>query len=80
MPAHTGAESLKKHHHIITLRFSEVVNDHAKCLTVGRSFDKSLFRKALITNLWLIDLGCTELEVSGFLGRCKLGSPNHKKK
>ena len=48
-------------------------------MNLGSSFDKSFFRKALITNLWPIDLG-TELEVSGFLGRCKLGSPNHKKK
>ena len=29
MPAHAGAESLKKPHHMATLRFSEVVNDHA---------------------------------------------------
>ena len=35
MPAHTGAESLKKPHHIVTLRFSEVVNDHAKILVRG---------------------------------------------
>ena len=26
---HIGADSLKKPHHIVTLRFSEVVNDHA---------------------------------------------------
>ena len=26
-----GAVSLKKPHHIITLRFSEVVDDHANC-------------------------------------------------
>ena len=31
-PAHIGAESLKKPHHIVTLRFSEVVKDHAKYL------------------------------------------------
>ena len=31
MPAHLGTESLKKPHDIITLRFSEVVKDHAKC-------------------------------------------------
>ena len=31
MPAHAGAESLKKPHHIVALRFSEVVNDHANC-------------------------------------------------
>ena len=30
MPACIGAESLKKPHQIATLRFSEVVNDHAK--------------------------------------------------
>ena len=29
MPAHAGAESLKKPHHIVNLRFSEVVKDHA---------------------------------------------------
>ena len=30
MPAHIGADSLKKPHHIVTLRFSEAVKDHAK--------------------------------------------------
>ena len=30
VPAHVGAESLKKPHHIVTLQFSEVVKDHAK--------------------------------------------------
>ena len=30
MPAHIGADSLKKSHHIVTLRFSEVVKDHAQ--------------------------------------------------
>ena len=30
MPAHVGADSLKKPHHIVTLPFSEVVKDHAK--------------------------------------------------
>ena len=29
----TGAVSLKKSHHIITLRFSEEVKDHAKFFT-----------------------------------------------
>ena len=29
MPAQIGTDSLKKPHHIITLRFSEVVKDHA---------------------------------------------------
>ena len=29
VPAYVGADSLKKPHHIITLRFSEVVKDHA---------------------------------------------------
>ena len=29
MPVHIGVDSLKKPHHIITLRFSEVVKDHA---------------------------------------------------
>ena len=29
VPAHIGADSLKKPHHIITLWFSEVVKDHA---------------------------------------------------
>ena len=29
VPAHVGADSLKKPHHIVTLRFSEVVKDHA---------------------------------------------------
>ena len=28
MPVHIGADRLKKPHHIITLRFSEVVKDH----------------------------------------------------
>ena len=31
VPACVGAESLKKAHHIVTLRFREVVNDHANC-------------------------------------------------
>ena len=29
MPAHIGADSLKKPHHMATLRFSEVVKDRA---------------------------------------------------
>ena len=29
MPAHIGADSLKKPHPIVTLRFSEVVTDQA---------------------------------------------------
>ena len=33
MQAHAGAESLKKPHHIVTLRFSEVlVKDHANSI------------------------------------------------
>ena len=31
MPVHVGANSLKKPHHIVILRFSEVVKDHAIC-------------------------------------------------
>ena len=31
MPVHVGANSLKKPHHIVILRFSEVVKDHANC-------------------------------------------------
>ena len=30
VPAHVGADSRKKPHHIVTLRFSEVVKNHAK--------------------------------------------------
>ena len=30
VPEHIGADSLKKPHHIVTLRFSEVVKDHTK--------------------------------------------------
>ena len=32
--AHIGGESLKKPHHIVTLRFSEVVKDHANYKTI----------------------------------------------
>ena len=32
MPVHIGANSLKKPHHIVILRFSEVVKGHAKSL------------------------------------------------
>ena len=35
VPAHIGAESLKKPHHIVTLRFSEVVKDHANYLLLN---------------------------------------------
>ena len=49
-PTHAGtaacAVSLKKPHHIITLRFSEVVNDHAKY----RSFVYSILNFGLASN------------------------------
>ena len=35
MPVHVGANSLKKPHHIVILRFSEVVKGHAKYGTLG---------------------------------------------
>ena len=34
MPVHDGANSLKKPHHIVILRFSEVVKCHAKYFEV----------------------------------------------
>ena len=34
MPAHLGAESLKKPHDIVTLRFIELVKDHGNCWSV----------------------------------------------
>ncbi len=40
MPVHVGANSLKKPHHIIILRFSEVVKGHAKCVAHEQAFKK----------------------------------------
>ena len=37
VPVHIGADSLKKPYHIITLRFSEFVKDHAKYKLARRS-------------------------------------------
>ena len=48
MPAHIGADSLKKPHHIITLQFSEVVKDRANCILLAWSFTTSLNRKVMI--------------------------------
>ena len=31
VPVHGGADSLKKPHHITTLWFNKVANDHPKC-------------------------------------------------
>ena len=39
--AHVGAESLKKPHHIVTLQFSEVVKDHAKCLEMAHCIERA---------------------------------------
>ena len=43
MLALVGADSLKKPHHIITLRFSDVVKDHAKCMCIKKTADTLTF-------------------------------------
>ena len=45
MPAHIGADSLKKPHHIVTLQFSEVVKDHANYepISIKTKFSKKMF-------------------------------------
>ena len=41
-----SAVSLKKHHHVITLRFSEVVNDHASYI------QPLTFRRPMLKIIW----------------------------
>ena len=49
MPAHIGAESLKKPHHIVTLWFSEIVKDHAICSLSCDLFPNINFSRCVCT-------------------------------
>ena len=52
MPAHIGADSLKKRHHIVTLWFSEVVKDHANYLKIGATWLVTFETKLIEWNRW----------------------------
>ena len=60
VPAHTGAEKLKRHHHIITFWVIKVINDHG---TGGPRLVRHLCQK-LLKNRTIVNLGQAHTSIS----------------